>query len=111
DIAQRVMRLALHPGTQTRLQRAVIRLEGAGGQRLAVLDGEDARLLAGDRDEDGSQLDGGGGAGGFVQSRRLPAGTPSAGPAEMAEEVAGPLGARRGEDLLRRTFLDDPAVI
>src|SRR6185312_14858465 len=63
DIAQRMMRLALDPAAQAGLERAMLGFEGTRRQRPAVLDGEDARLLAGHGDEDGSQLDGGGIAG------------------------------------------------
>src|SRR5689334_5738984 len=39
------------------------------------------------------------------------AGDRSARPTEMAEKIPRPLGPRRFEDLRRRPFFDDPAVI
>ena len=59
DVAEGVVGLAFDPLAQRRLERAVRGgLEGAGGQGEAGVDGENARLGVGDRDDDGDELGG-----------------------------------------------------
>src|SRR5262249_43864360 len=57
EVAQRVVRLVLHPGAYPHLQAAMPRGEWARRQRLPVLDREYARLLIGCRDQDRREFD------------------------------------------------------
>ena len=55
-IAQRVLGLAFHPGTQARLQRAVHHLERARWQRLPALRRQHTGCALADRHKDGHQF-------------------------------------------------------
>lgn len=57
DITKGMMRLALDPRTQARLQATMPLLERTGRQSGAVLDGKHARLIVRHRDEKRGQLD------------------------------------------------------
>jgi hypothetical protein len=52
EITQRVVGLVLDPGAHARLQAAMAGGEWTRRQRLAVLDGEHARLVVANRDQD-----------------------------------------------------------
>jgi hypothetical protein len=72
DVPQRMMGLALDPGSEPDLERPMARLERAGGQRFGVLDRKDARLLPGDGHDDRGQLDWDGVMIGFGQGLGCP---------------------------------------
>src|SRR5262245_7222650 len=57
EVAQRVMRLVLHPGAYAHLQAAMPRGEWARRQRPPVLDREHARLIIGYRDQNRCKFD------------------------------------------------------
>ena len=57
EVAQRVVRLVLHPGAHAHLQAAMPRGERARRQRPPVLDREHARLLIGYCDQNCRELD------------------------------------------------------
>ncbi len=52
-----MMGLAFDPGAHAGLQRGMLRFERAGRQQRAVLEGQDQRLVGGQRDEHGVELD------------------------------------------------------
>jgi len=56
DIAERMAGLRLDPRPQTRLQRAMRKLERAARQRAGVGDGHDLGLAVGDGDENGDEV-------------------------------------------------------
>jgi hypothetical protein len=58
DVAEGAPRLPLHPGAQTRLQRAMPDLERPRRQRQAVVDRHHLRPPVGDGDQHGDQFDG-----------------------------------------------------
>ena len=58
DIAERQPGLPLDPGAQARLQRAMFDLERPRRQRALVLNGQDARIAVGHRDEHGDEVRG-----------------------------------------------------